>query len=68
ADSTRNNSHNSSGAYGAYVRQTLPYARREQWAHPNWDVYDDSGRYVGTDPAPFIRDQLARNPCQGGGC
>ena len=68
ADSTRNNSHNSPGAYGAYARQTVPYARREHSAHPNWDVYDDRGHYVGTDPDPFIRDQLARDPCPGGAC
>ena len=67
ADSTRN-SHNSLGAYGAYARQTVPYARREHSAHPNWDVYDDRGHYVGTDPDPFIRDQLARDPCPGGAC
>jgi hypothetical protein len=70
ADSMRN-SHNSAGAYGAYgayARQTVPYARREHSAHPNWDVYDDRGHYVGTDPDPFIRDQLARDPCPGGAC
>jgi hypothetical protein len=65
ADSTRNNSHNSPGAY---ARQTVPYARPERSEHPNWDVYDDRGHYVGTDPDPFIRDQLARDPCPGGAC
>jgi hypothetical protein len=26
------------------------------------DVYDTRGRYVGSDPDPFIRDSLARSP------
>jgi hypothetical protein len=25
-------------------------------------VYDNQGRYVGTDPDPFIRNELARDP------
>jgi hypothetical protein len=28
--------------------------------NPAWDVYDTRGRYVGSDPDPFIRDMLAR--------
>ena len=36
-------------------------------AHRNWDVYVN-GRYVGRDPDPTIRSQLAHDPCQGGGC
>jgi hypothetical protein len=48
---------------GSYDRQVGAY---EHWltephsAHPNWDVYDDRGRYRGTDPDPFIRSQLER--------
>jgi hypothetical protein len=34
--------------------------RQPHSVHPNWDVYDDRGRYRGTDPDPFIRDQLER--------
>jgi hypothetical protein len=26
-----------------------------------WDVYDDQG-YAGSDPDPFIRSQIARDP------
>jgi hypothetical protein len=33
--------------------------------HGSANVYVD-GRYVGSDPDPFIRDQLARDPGQGG--
>jgi len=54
---------------------TLPYARYapngglsyiyppDNHAHssnPADDVYDTRGRYVGSDPDPFIRDYLAR--------
>jgi hypothetical protein len=28
--------------------------------NPAWDVYDTSGRYIGSDPDPFIRNNLAR--------
>jgi hypothetical protein len=28
--------------------------------NPAWDVYDTRGRYVGSDPDPFIRSYLAR--------
>lgn len=31
---------------------------------PN-DVYDTRGQYVGSDPDPTVRDQLARDPSQG---
>jgi hypothetical protein len=44
-------------------------------AHPNVrqrrtnpgtnDVYDVRGQYIGSDPDPTIRDQLARDPSQG---
>ena len=57
------------GAYGAYARQILPYVRetRRHSANPAWDVYDDAGRYVGTDPDPTIRSTLARDPNEGRG-
>jgi opacity protein-like surface antigen len=29
-------------------------------ANPSNDVYDIRGRYIGSDPDPFIRDSLAR--------
>src|SRR5262245_41384372 len=28
--------------------------------NPAWDVYDTRGRYIGSDPDPFIRNYLAR--------
>jgi len=30
--------------------------------NPAFDVYNTRGHYVGSDPDPFIRDQLARDP------
>jgi hypothetical protein len=33
-------------------------------ANPANDVYDIRGRYVGSDPDPFIRDYLARGHSQ----
>jgi hypothetical protein len=47
---------------GTYTLQVAAHL-----AHRNWNVYVD-GRYVGTDPDPFIRSQLARDPCPGGAC
>ncbi len=30
--------------------------------NPAWHVYNGAGEYVGTDPDPFIRNDLARDP------
>ena len=30
--------------------------------NPAFDVYDTNGLYVGSDPDPFIRNELARDP------
>jgi hypothetical protein len=32
-------------------------------SNPAFDVYDPGGRYVGSDPDPFIRSQLRRDMC-----
>jgi hypothetical protein len=34
-------------------------------SNPAFDVYDTRGRYLGSDPDPFIRSQLARDPAKG---
>jgi hypothetical protein len=31
----------------------------------SYDVYDQRGQYLGTDPDPSVRDQLRRDPTQG---
>ena len=38
-----------------------PWARHTHSASPSYDVYDTHGNYVGSDPDPFIRDELARD-------
>ena len=49
--------------HNAYARQIQTYDQARAHRSPN--VYVD-GHYVGSDPDPFIRDQLARDPGQGG--
>jgi hypothetical protein len=34
-------------------------------SNPAFDVYDITGRYIGSDPDSFIRSQLARDPRPG---
>src|SRR5262245_32839960 len=41
------------------------YPPRAHSPNPAWDVYDTRGWYVGSDPDPRVRDQLARDPSQG---
>ena len=56
--------------YGAYAQ--APYYRTpglydlygRRSPYPN-SVYDTRGRYVGSDPDPTVRSQLARDPTQG---
>jgi len=51
--------------YGAYAQQGSPYAAYAPYygfRRSPYDVYDTRGRYVGSDPDPRIRDQLARDP------
>jgi hypothetical protein len=59
------------GAYGAYAQ--APYFRTPgfydvygQLAPYPFSVYDVRGRYIGSDPDPRVRDQLRRDPTQGG--
>ena len=42
-----------------------PNVRTQRPNHGSNDVYDTRGHYVGTDPDPTIRNQLARDPSQG---
>jgi len=50
--------------HGAYAQQYSPYASygRYYGLRIPYDVYDTRGRYIGSDPDPRIRDQLARDP------
>jgi len=47
-----------SGPYGYYTYGRRPLIQ-------GWTVYDITGRYVGRDPDPNVRSQLARDPEQG---
>ncbi|HZO47117.1 MAG TPA: hypothetical protein VFB68_14580 [Xanthobacteraceae bacterium] len=55
-----------SGPLTAQQRRDLARAQigdgRVHSPNPAFDVYDTQGRYVGSDPDPFIRNELARNP------
>ena len=55
----------------AHPNATQTYTTQEQQqqqrrsANPSNDVYDVHGQYVGSDPDPTIRAQLANDPTQG---
>jgi len=40
----------------------VPSSQVRHSSNRAFDVYDTSGRYIGSDPDPFIRSQLARDP------
>jgi hypothetical protein len=55
-------------AYGSYAQVPTPttydlYGYRAPYPY---SVYDIRGQYVGSDPDPRVRSQLARDPTQGG--
>lgn len=47
--------------FNAYVQSGIRDLRLHL-GYPAWHVYDGRGEYVGTDPDPFIRNDLARDP------
>jgi hypothetical protein len=60
----------SAAYYGAYAR--APYYRTpgfyDLYGRPSpypFSVYDTRGQYIGSDPDPGVRSQLARDPTQG---
>lgn len=53
-------------AYDAYAQPYGPWdrnvrRRQEHLDHQNWDVYSPSGKYLGRDPDPNVRDMIARD-------
>jgi hypothetical protein len=54
-------------AYAAPYNNGRSYRAQRPSARSSYDVYDIRGHYVGSDPDPTIRDQLARDPGQGSG-
>jgi hypothetical protein len=53
---TKPSSHAYDRPAGAYAQ----HVRRDHSAHRSRSVYNIRGRYRGSDPDPFIRDQLRR--------
>jgi Ni/Co efflux regulator RcnB len=45
-------------------QQTYPQDQQRRSVNPSYDVYDIHGLYVGSDPDPTIRNQLANDPSQ----
>ena len=56
----RTTPHTGASAYNSQLGAYERWLYGPHSVHPTWDVYDDRGRYRGTDPDPFIRSQLAR--------
>lgn len=57
-----------SSGFNAYAQASTPslydlYGYRSPYPY---SVYDVRGRYIGSDPDPRVRNQLARDPSQGG--
>jgi hypothetical protein len=44
------------------ARAMVPSSQVRHSSNRAFDVHDTSGRYIGSDPDPFIRSQLARDP------
>jgi hypothetical protein len=62
-DSTRNFYNDS---YNAYARQYAPHARAQARHYSGRSVHGTAGQYIGSDPDPLIRSQMAKDPSQGG--
>jgi len=41
----------------------IPWRPFRHSSNPAYDVYNVNGRYIGSDPDPFIRSQLRRDMC-----
>ena len=53
--------HRSTFDSAATARAMAPSNQVRHSSNRAFDVYDTSGRYIGSDPDPFIRSQLARD-------
>jgi hypothetical protein len=54
--------HRSTFDSAATARAMAPSNQARRSSNRGFDVYDISGRYIGSDPDPFIRSQLLRDP------
>ena len=46
------------------TQQISPQDQQRRSVNPTHDVYDIHGQYLGSDPDPTIRNQLANDPSQ----
>jgi hypothetical protein len=49
----------------AYAQGPYAGAYYGRSANPAFDVYNTRGRYIGSDPDPRVRSELARDPAYG---
>jgi len=54
--------HRHSYGWTATAGSVTPAKQARHSSNPAFDVYDTGGRYIGSDPDPFIRSELARSP------
>ena len=47
------------------VTGSLAATKNRHGPNGGWNVYDTRGHYLGTDPDPFIRNSIARDPHEG---
>jgi hypothetical protein len=66
AQTRSNNQWYGPNAYGQdYSAYGYVNGQRRAINRQTGNVYDTRGHYVGSDPDPTVRDQLARDPSQG---
>ena len=53
--------HSNDDAYRAFASESLA-AQTKHSTNPGYDVYNIRGHYVGSDPDPTVRAQIARDP------
>ena len=58
-------SYAASNPFAAYAAPYGSYRAQRPSARGSYSVYDTRGQYVGSDPDPTIRSQLAHDPGQG---
>jgi hypothetical protein len=61
---THSKHHRHNQGWTASARSVTPWKQVRHSSSPAFDVYNTRGHYIGSDPDPFIRSQLARDPAQ----
>jgi hypothetical protein len=59
-------SQNQPTAYAAYASHSAKRSGAKRHMKRSRSVYSTRGRYIGSDPDPTVRNQLRRDPSQGG--